>query len=89
MIPRNDTPLHQLARLYAAQIEHLDKKQLRFNDIVGAAQHFYNDASEGVLELIMSCGRGSPLYVPTAAMGTTLDADYRWMLGASPHAQAP
>ena len=77
----DDSVLHSVARI-ASIGRDIDKKQLRFNEIVATAKLFYpNDPVEGVKELVESCDRTSPLYVAGDAMHLTLQRDYKWLLG--------
>lgn len=73
--------LHAIARDTAATIQNIDRKQLRFNDIVDVAVLYYSNCPEaGVKELVQACDRDSQLYVKGAPMWEVLRKDYRWML---------
>lgn len=76
-----DEVLHRIAREYASRFSDIDKKQLRFNEIVTCAKKFYpQNAVAGVQEIIESCSKQSPLYVPKQPLYKTLDLEYGWML---------
>jgi len=90
-----DEDLYRIARESAERIRSLDRKQLRFNEIVETAKEFYPTAVDaGVRELVASCNRedGSPeligpclphpLYVRGAPMWKTLRENYSWMLAS-------
>lgn len=75
-----DEELHSYARELVAAIGDVDKKQLRYNDIVTCAKVFYNNPKDGVRELIVSCSKGDPLYVSKRPMADVLLNEYRWMI---------
>lgn len=90
----NDDQLHVYAR-ECAQFPFLmdvDKKQLRFNDIVRVAKAFYYcDVSAGVKELVESCFRQrvlrgkvveNDLYVKGSPMWRQVEENSGWMMGA-------
>lgn len=70
--------LHKVAREAAEEYEDLDKKQLRFNDIVETAIKFYNNPEDGVRELVDACSKQSPLYVKKRPMWEILNKEYLW-----------
>lgn len=73
--------LHSLARSEASLYDDLDRKQLRFNNIVETAVRFYScDPCAGVKELVLSSSRASTLYVPNDPMTEQLNLNYQWML---------
>lgn len=73
--------LHVIARDCAEKLRDPDKKQLRFNEIVEAAQAFYPaSVDEGVRELVEACDKSSRLYVRKAPMWQVLREQYGWML---------
>jgi len=75
-----DEELHHIAREVAANLTDVDKKQLRFNEIVDCAKGFYPAAvSRGVEELVESCCRTSVLYVNKNPMWHELNHQYGWM----------
>jgi hypothetical protein len=57
-----------------------DKKQLRYNEIVGVSIAFYKNPFEGVRELFESCFKDSSLYTKGQPMWKSLSDDYKWML---------
>ena len=76
-----DDHLQGVARGLAQEISGLDKKQLRFNEIVLVARsHYPSDPEEGVRELVESCRIGDALYVRGAPMWQTLRDQYGWMV---------
>lgn len=76
-----DELLHGLARALAGRMHDVDKKQLRFTEIVACAKMFYpRSPYAGVAELINSCSKSSPLYVKGAPMWETLKQQYGWMV---------
>ena len=73
--------LHKYAREVTETLEDLDKKHLRFNDIVSTALKFYGpNPFGGVKELVESCDRNSCLYVHKSPMWKSLNENYEWML---------
>jgi hypothetical protein len=62
--------LFNLVRTLSLNQENLDKKQLRFNEIVEVSQLFYNNPEDRVKELIESCKKGSSLYEKITQCGT-------------------
>lgn len=82
MMPTDET-LHAFARFVAGRLADLDKKQLRFNEIVEVAKLFYaNDPIGGVFELVQSCDRADPvMYVPNRPMWRVLREEEMWLLG--------
>ena len=80
-IRQADGDLHLLARQIAVGLKEPDKKQLRFNEIVNAAQRFYNDPVAGVRELVLSCDKHNhDLYVAKRPMWDVLNREYGWMV---------
>lgn len=49
--------LHALARKHAEGLLNVDKKQLRYNDIVETAIVFYDNPYMGVKELVEACDK--------------------------------
>ena len=84
--PGNMGNLHAIARKHADRITttgaDLDRKQLRFNDIVECAVRFYPSTIEaGVIELVNACDRNQPdLYLHKSPMWQTLSEQYKWMI---------
>ena len=79
MIPMQ-TSIQAFARTCAETITDLDRKQLRFNEIIAAAMRFYpNDPYSGVRELVKSCDRSSSLYVHKRPMWQVLADNYGWI----------
>ncbi|MBQ2263260.1 MAG: hypothetical protein II336_18100 [Loktanella sp.] len=74
------TVLHDLARAVAADLSDIDRKQLRFNEIVETAKLFYGAPEAGVRELTQACDRNSPLYVGKQPMWQVLREQYGWMI---------
>ena len=78
-----DEELHLYARQYLARKsnEDVDKKLLRFNDIVDCVQTFYPTALlPGIRECIDSCIRDNPMYVAKNSLPDSLSKNYRWLL---------
>ena len=76
---------HEYARERAALLKDPDKKQLRFNEIVGAALVFYEESPEaGIAELVDACDKTSPLYVHKSPMHEVLRRQYQWMIADLP-----
>lgn len=80
----DETALFTLARAEAACWPDLDRKQLRFNEIVACALRFYpTNPAAGVRELVQSCSRGcEELYVKGRPMWQELNERYGWMIEA-------
>lgn len=75
------THLHECVDHLAKSGANFDKKQLRFNDIVRVAKVFYpKDVAGGITELVCSCDKTDPLYVPKQPMWKTLEDAYGWMI---------
>jgi hypothetical protein len=73
--------LQSLARKVTESLDNIDKKQLRYNDIVRVATLFYpSNPTEGVIELTQSCAVDSHLYVKKQPMWLTLETQYQWMI---------
>ena len=73
--------LHIYARELAATIPGIDKKLVRWNDIVQVALDFYpRDPMSGVKECLQSCVPGDPQFDGKNTLAISLSTNYRWML---------
>ena len=89
-----DDSIQAAARTEFNNLRNLDRKQLRFNEIVKTAKMFYpQDPEGGARELADSCyrecvnshdfigpGTPNPLYVNKNPMWETLNKEYSWMI---------
>jgi hypothetical protein len=75
--------LQDVAREHAGRFDDIDRKQLRFNEIVDAARLFYPGCeADGVLEMVDACSKSSALYVHKRPMWHVLRNEYSWMIFA-------
>ena len=73
--------LQSMARQRAACFDDIDRKQLRFNEIIDAAMAFYpGREAYGVMEMVEACSKSSALYVRKRPMWQVLRDEYSWML---------
>ena len=75
--------LHAYARTYAERVPELNKKLVRYNDIVDASITFYsNDVEEGIRECIDSCRPNCYImYDGKNTLAQSLQNNYKWIKG--------
>lgn len=77
----SDKELHIYARKCVELYKNIDKKQLKYNDIVICAQKFYyTDAKKGIEKLIESCDKNSFFYVKGNPMAESLMKKYQFLI---------